>query len=129
MMLGIMAYQELEPWRQLSVLFQSQYLGSYLAIFAATSTTPVVPPAEHIAEVHLGCTLDHLLGLLTDPSEETFTVTASLKSVHPQSASFHRPRVHYYFFNRFSLFCMYKFNVSSVSAIATVRSLHETLTL
>ena len=38
-------------------------------------------PAEHIAKVHLGCTLDHLLGLLTDPSDETFTVIASLKPV------------------------------------------------
>ena len=45
-------------------------------------------PAEHIAEVHLGCTLDHLLGLLTDPSEETFTVTASLKSVASSISKF-----------------------------------------
>ena len=46
------------------------------------------PPAEHIAEVHLSCTLDHLLGLLTDPSEETFTVTASLKSVASSISKF-----------------------------------------
>ena len=38
------------------------------------------PPAEHIAEAHIGSTLQHLLGLLTDPREETFTLAVSFRS-------------------------------------------------
>ena len=45
------------------------------------------PPAEHIMEAHLSCDLVHLLELLEDPCEETFTVATTLMSV---TSSHHR---------------------------------------
>ena len=41
--------------------------------------TKGTPPAAHLSETHLGCSLQHLLNLLKDPCEETFSTTASLK--------------------------------------------------
>ena len=42
-------------------------------------------PADHIAKIHLGCSADQLQKSLTDPSEEAFTLAASLRT------KFHRP--------------------------------------
>ena len=42
-------------------------------------------PADHIASIHLGCSADHLRDLLLDPSDETFTLPASLRTSLPSS--------------------------------------------
>ena len=43
------------------------------------------PPAEHIMVSHLQCDLEHLVELLQNPCEETFTVATSLKTVLSQN--------------------------------------------
>ena len=57
-------------------------------------------PVQHVTESHLNCALDHLLELLKNPCEETFTITAALKSfhhhqlIHDSTHHYHKPAGH-----------------------------------
>ena len=74
---GLPGARELEAFlRTLTI----SVFGEYSCHMCGHKNNHSHPPAEHIAEAHIGCTLQHLLGLLTDPREETFTLAVSFRT-------------------------------------------------